>query len=106
MAERARSRAGAFPHVPEVGEMVDFILADAKQELCLARRRGRSSVTAGDLGLIAGGGELPRAVAEAVRAAGRAVFVVPLMGSAPRIGSRISRMSFFRRASRGASSRR
>jgi DUF1009 family protein len=33
------------------------------------------------LGLIAGGGELPRAVAEAVRAAGRAVFVVPLVGS-------------------------
>jgi DUF1009 family protein len=33
------------------------------------------------LGLIAGGGELPRAVAEAVRAAGREVFVVPLTGS-------------------------
>jgi DUF1009 family protein len=33
------------------------------------------------LGLIAGGGELPRAVAEAVRAAGRGVFVVPLVGS-------------------------
>jgi DUF1009 family protein len=33
------------------------------------------------LGLIAGGGELPRAVAEAARAAGRAVFVVPLIGS-------------------------
>jgi len=33
------------------------------------------------LGLIAGGGELPRAVAQAVRAAGRAVFVVPLVGS-------------------------
>jgi DUF1009 family protein len=32
--------------------------------------------------LIAGGGELPRAVAEAARAAGRAVFVVPLVGSA------------------------
>jgi DUF1009 family protein len=31
--------------------------------------------------LIAGGGELPRAVAEAARAAGRAVFVVPLVGS-------------------------
>ena len=35
----------------------------------------------GALGLIAGGGELPRAVAEAVRATGRAVFVVPLVGS-------------------------
>ncbi len=33
------------------------------------------------LGLIAGGGELPRAVAEAARAAGREVFVVPLVGS-------------------------
>ena len=33
------------------------------------------------LGLIAGGGELPRAVAQAVRASGRAVFVVPLVGS-------------------------
>jgi len=33
------------------------------------------------LGLIAGGGELPRAVAQAARAAGREVFVVPLLGS-------------------------
>jgi DUF1009 family protein len=33
------------------------------------------------LGLIAGGGDLPRAVAQAVRAAGRDVFVVPLVGS-------------------------
>jgi len=33
------------------------------------------------LGLIAGGGELPRAVAMAARKAGRAVFVVPLTGS-------------------------
>lgn len=33
------------------------------------------------LGLIAGGGELPRAVAEAARAAGRGVFVVPLLGN-------------------------
>ena len=43
-----------------------------------ASARG-SGVTA--LGLIAGGGELPRAVAEAAREAGRAVFVVPLVGS-------------------------
>ncbi|HJT43093.1 MAG TPA: UDP-2,3-diacylglucosamine diphosphatase LpxI [Rhizomicrobium sp.] len=35
-----------------------------------------------NLGLIAGGGELPRAVAHAARAAGRGVFVVPLVGSA------------------------
>ena len=34
------------------------------------------------LGLIAGGGELPRAVAMAARDAGRAVFVVPITGSA------------------------
>jgi len=33
------------------------------------------------LGLIAGGGELPRAVAMAARKAGRTVFVVPLVGS-------------------------
>jgi DUF1009 family protein len=33
------------------------------------------------LGLIAGGGELPRAVAQAARQAGRGVFVVPLVGS-------------------------
>ncbi|HEY0265700.1 MAG TPA: UDP-2,3-diacylglucosamine diphosphatase LpxI [Rhizomicrobium sp.] len=33
------------------------------------------------LGLIAGGGALPRAVAQAAREAGRAVFVVPLTGS-------------------------
>jgi hypothetical protein len=36
---------------------------------------------AAPLGLIAGGGELPRAVALAVREAGREVFVVPLSGS-------------------------
>ncbi|HKY17463.1 MAG TPA: UDP-2,3-diacylglucosamine diphosphatase LpxI [Rhizomicrobium sp.] len=35
-----------------------------------------------NLGLIAGGGELPRVVAHAARAAGRGVFVVPLVGSA------------------------
>ena len=38
-------------------------------------------MTTKPLGLIAGGGALPRAVAEAVRAAGRPVFVVPLVGS-------------------------
>lgn len=36
----------------------------------------------GALGLIAGGGDLPRAAALAARAAGRDVFVVPLVGSA------------------------
>jgi UDP-N-acetylglucosamine acyltransferase len=40
IAARAQASRARFPDVPEVGEMVDFILADAKQELCLARRRG------------------------------------------------------------------
>jgi UDP-N-acetylglucosamine acyltransferase len=40
LADRARSARDRYPGVAEVGEMVDFILADAKQELCLARRRG------------------------------------------------------------------
>jgi len=37
---RARAARERFTGVAEVAEMVDFILADAKQELCLARRRG------------------------------------------------------------------
>ena len=40
VSDRARAAKARFPDVPEVGEIVDFILADAKQELCLARRRG------------------------------------------------------------------
>lgn len=40
IADRARAARARFPDVHEVGEMVDFILADARQELCLARRRG------------------------------------------------------------------
>jgi len=36
-AGQARAR---WPDVKEVGEIVEFILADAKQPLCLARRRG------------------------------------------------------------------
>lgn len=40
VSERARAARARFPDVPEVGEITDFILADAKQELCLARRRG------------------------------------------------------------------
>jgi UDP-N-acetylglucosamine acyltransferase len=40
VAARARAAQARFASVPEVNEMVDFILADAKQELCLARRRG------------------------------------------------------------------
>ena len=38
-------------------------------------------MSSGTLGLIAGGGALPRAVAQAARTAGRDVFVVPLVGS-------------------------
>ena len=37
---RAREAKARWPEVKEVGEIVDFILADAKQPLCLARRRG------------------------------------------------------------------
>jgi UDP-N-acetylglucosamine acyltransferase len=40
VAVRARATQARYPNVPEVVEIVDFILADAKQELCLARRRG------------------------------------------------------------------
>lgn len=41
-----------------------------------------SAAVSGPLGLIAGGGELPRAVADSVRASGRGVFVVAIAGSA------------------------
>ena len=40
LAIRARASRDRFAGVTEVAEMVNFILADAKQELCLARRRG------------------------------------------------------------------
>jgi UDP-N-acetylglucosamine acyltransferase len=40
VADRARAARARYPDMPEVGEIADFILADAKQELCLARRRG------------------------------------------------------------------
>jgi UDP-N-acetylglucosamine acyltransferase len=40
VAERAQAARARFPDLKEVGEIVDFILADANQELCLARRRG------------------------------------------------------------------
>jgi UDP-N-acetylglucosamine acyltransferase len=40
VADRARAAAARFAGVAEVGEITDFILADSKQELCLARRRG------------------------------------------------------------------
>jgi UDP-N-acetylglucosamine acyltransferase len=40
LSDRARAARDKYRDVVEVGEMVDFILADSKQELCLARRRG------------------------------------------------------------------
>jgi UDP-N-acetylglucosamine acyltransferase len=40
MDDRARAARDKYPAVAEVGEIVDFILADSEQELCLARRRG------------------------------------------------------------------
>jgi UDP-N-acetylglucosamine acyltransferase len=42
MTMRARAAKAQFPGVAEVAEIADFILADAKQELCLARRRGEA----------------------------------------------------------------
>jgi UDP-N-acetylglucosamine acyltransferase len=43
IADRARAAGARFAGVAEVSEIVRFILADAKQELCLARRRGESA---------------------------------------------------------------
>jgi UDP-N-acetylglucosamine acyltransferase len=40
IADRARAAKEKYADVAEVAEITDFILADAKQELCLARRRG------------------------------------------------------------------
>ena len=37
---RAREAQERWAGVPQVIEVTDFVLADAKQELCLARRRG------------------------------------------------------------------
>lgn len=42
LSDRARLARERFLDIAEVGEVVDFILADAKQELCLARRRGEA----------------------------------------------------------------
>jgi UDP-N-acetylglucosamine acyltransferase len=40
IADRARAAQARFPTIAEVNEIVGFILADARQALCLARRRG------------------------------------------------------------------
>jgi UDP-N-acetylglucosamine acyltransferase len=42
LGERARAARARWPDVTQVGEMVDFILADSRQALCLARRRGEA----------------------------------------------------------------
>jgi UDP-N-acetylglucosamine acyltransferase len=42
IAGRAREAKARFAGVAEVAEMVDFILAESRQELCLARRRGEA----------------------------------------------------------------
>jgi UDP-N-acetylglucosamine acyltransferase len=42
LADRARAARAQFAGVAQVAEIADFILADSKQELCLARRRGVS----------------------------------------------------------------
>jgi UDP-N-acetylglucosamine acyltransferase len=43
LGDRARAARDKFAGIAEVAEIADFILADAKQELCLARRRGEAS---------------------------------------------------------------
>ena len=43
IADRAQEAKVQFSGIAEVAEIVDFILADSKQELCLARRRGESA---------------------------------------------------------------
>lgn len=43
IATRAQEALARFAHVAQVAEMVTFILADSKQELCLARRRSGES---------------------------------------------------------------
>ena len=40
LADRARAAKEKYSGVTEVAEIADFVLAGAKQELCLARRRG------------------------------------------------------------------
>ena len=38
--DRARAAKAKYAGIAEVAEMTDFVLADSKQDLCLARRRG------------------------------------------------------------------
>ncbi len=43
ITDRARAAKEKFAGIAEVAEIADFILAEAKQELCLARRRGEAA---------------------------------------------------------------
>lgn len=43
IAERARRAGERWPDVPQVREVVAFILADAKRPVCTVRRRGRQT---------------------------------------------------------------
>ena len=43
LPDRARAAAARWPQIAEIGEIVAFILADAKQPLCTARRRAADS---------------------------------------------------------------
>ncbi|HEY4078598.1 MAG TPA: acyl-ACP--UDP-N-acetylglucosamine O-acyltransferase [Rhizomicrobium sp.] len=43
IADRAHAAKAKFAGVAEVAEIVDFVLADSRQELCLARRRGEDA---------------------------------------------------------------
>ncbi len=71
IADRARQRARERWHdMAEVQEVVAFILADAKRPICTARKRGAGRRLMATLGIIAGGGRLPLAVAEAVAGRG------------------------------------
>ncbi len=85
--ERVAATEAAFGSDPRVAEILAFIRADSRRGLCRAwpqpRRRGGAGgglMAAEPLGIIAGGGPVPRRVADAARAAGRPVFVVVLEG--------------------------
>ena len=114
LRQRRRHRRAAparrktrWPDVAEVGEIVDFILADAKQQLCLARRRGASDASDDAWASSPAAAICPARWRRARATAGRDVF----RGAAARqrhrrLGRGLSRMNCCRWASRAASSRR
>ena len=69
---------------PKCDEVIAFILADAKRPICTGAQKGATKRTRpwSALGIIAGGGELPLAVAESVARGGRPIFVIGLRGCA------------------------